>query len=850
MEEERNASQSADNEVKEGGNGMNIGRVILIGLAALILIALCVIAGILILRPGTDAEPTPTDVAGATAPPTVESETDDSWERVQAAGKIVVGTSADYPPFEYYTGELRIDGFDIALMDEIGRRLGIQVEYFDFAFDGLAATLQVGQIDVAIAAISVTPERQAVVDFSNIYFVGEDAILARGDSNASIGAVADLAAYRVGVQRNTVYESWVQETLVDSGQMPADHLMAYERAEDAIRDLGEQRVDLVLLDAQPAVAATSGGSYRLVGRGLNQQRLAIALPKGAASLKAEIDRVLTDLSNEGVIAQLAQQYLNLEPEDILPTPTPTPQPEATSPPAATATPGAPSACLDAMAFVKHTTQEGQMKPGQTFTKGWQVKNTGTCTWDTNYRLDFASGQKMGGQAVAVSRQVAPGETYDFQIQMVTPLKAGDHQGIWQMHNAQGQAFGERLKVNVKVVTGPAPTPVPTQTPVAGISFTVDRTNIKQGECVTFSWNAQNVKEVYFYADGERWQDHGVAGQASQRECPPVKTTYNLRVVKRDNTVDTRQITIYVEPSQAPNITRFTVDPPNQVTLGQCVTIRWAVEGVVNTVKLTANGGMLWDGAPTSGNYQHCPQSAGTVGYAIEAIGPAGTSRGQQNINVVQAATATPVPTPAPEQPVIYSFTVVPNSIAAGDCVDVNWSSGGGASYVRILRNGAAIVDNGPLTGHGNDCPAPAGTYTYRLEAYNAAGQSVSQQQTVNVSATTPENPLANTFWRLTQLGGEPVLAGTNLSANFDAKGGLNGSAGCNSYSATYLVSGDKLSISSPAATGLICADPPGVMEQEAAYLTALSTASSFYLEAGQLFITYSGGTLEFVAQEP
>ena len=57
-------------------------------------------------------------------------------------------------------------------MDEIGRRLGVQVEYQDFAFDGLGGALQLGQVDAVIAAISVMPEREAVVDFSNVYFVG------------------------------------------------------------------------------------------------------------------------------------------------------------------------------------------------------------------------------------------------------------------------------------------------------------------------------------------------------------------------------------------------------------------------------------------------------------------------------------------------------------------------------------------------------------------------------------------------------------------------------------------------------------------------------------------------------
>ncbi len=824
---------------------MKTSQIIIIALAALIVIALCVIAGILIFRPQPDAEPTATAVAEvtvpaeATIPPTIESGADDSWERIQAAGKIVAGTAADYPPFESYVAQGQIDGFDIALMDEIGRRLGVTIEYRDYAFDGLAPALSNGEIDAAIAAYSRTPEREAELDFSNVYLVAEDGVLAREDSDITIGSSDELAAYKVGVQRNTVYQDWFQTTLVDAGRMSPDNLFAYEKAEDAVRDLRDGRVELVALDAQAAQSFVEQGGVKLVAKGRGQQNYAIALPKGATALKAKLDETITGMYNDGTIAGLSQRYLGVA--QVLPTPTPAP----------TSTPGPQPSCTDGLALVQHLTQEGEMKPGQTFTKGWQVKNTGTCTWDTNYRLVFASGQQMGGQPVAITRQVAPGDTYDLQIQLVSPLKAGDHQGIWQMHNAQDKAFGERLKVNVQVVPGPTPTPAATQTPIAGISFTVDRTNIKQGECVTFSWNVQNVKAVYFYAEGERWQDHGVAGQASQRECPPVKTTYYLRVVKRDNAVDMQQITINVEAStQAPNITRFTVDPPNQVTLGQCVTVRWEVQGSVTSVKLTANGGMLWDGAPTSGSYQDCPSTAGTVGYGIEATGPGGTSRGQQNINVVNAATATPVPTSAPEQPVIYSFSVVPNQIAEGDCVDVNWSAGGGASHVRVLREGAAIVDQGPLTGHGNDCPAPAGTYTYRLEAYNATGQSVSQQQTVNVSATTPQNPLSDTFWEATVVGPEPVLEGTRLTAAFTANGQVNGSSGCNTYSASYSVSGSTLLIGSPSATQQTCVEPPFIMDQENAFLRGLSTASGFTIDAGRLRITTDVGTIEFVPVGP
>ena len=228
---------------------MKTSQIIVLALVGLIAVGVCVIAGILLLRqPG--AEATPTAVAEVTEAPAIPSDTpdsgmgaDDSWDRVQAAGKLVVGTAADYPPFESYVGPGQIDGFDIALMDEIGRRLGVQIEYRDFAFDGLGPSLTQGEIDAAIAAISRTPEREALLDFTNVYLVAEDGVLAREDSSITIDNVDELAAYKVGVQRSTVYQEWFQTTQIETGRMSPDSLFAYERAEDAIRDLREDDLE-------------------------------------------------------------------------------------------------------------------------------------------------------------------------------------------------------------------------------------------------------------------------------------------------------------------------------------------------------------------------------------------------------------------------------------------------------------------------------------------------------------------------------------------------------------------------------------------------------------------------------
>ena len=183
---------------------------------------------------------------------------DPVWDRIQAAGRISFGTSADYAPFEYYDNTYQIVGFDPALARELGSRLGLQVGFVDIAFEGLPVSLQTGQIDAAIAAISVTPSRQAIMDFTNVYYSGQDMALARqGSGIGPLIAAVQFGQYRVGVERGSVYQSWIQNSLVDAGLMSSSNLFAYEKPEHAVRDLRENRVDLVVMGRS---ARKHGGS--------------------------------------------------------------------------------------------------------------------------------------------------------------------------------------------------------------------------------------------------------------------------------------------------------------------------------------------------------------------------------------------------------------------------------------------------------------------------------------------------------------------------------------------------------------------------------------------------------------
>jgi ABC-type amino acid transport substrate-binding protein len=720
----------------------------------------------------TQAKPAPT----ATVTGTVPAAGDGAWERIQKSGVMVVGTSADYPPFEYLNDKFQIDGFDPALIREIGKQLGVQVEIKNFAFDGLYNALQLGQVDAVIAAVSITPEREKVVDLSNPYYVGEDALLATDKSQLSIKTVDELARLKIGAQRGSVYETFLQDTLVDTRKMPQRNLFSFTDTSQAIAALKSGRIDVVVLDAGPANAFMREGGLKIVGSSLLPQYYGIAVPLGAEVLRNNINKSLALLQADGTVAKLLLQYTGNKPDPALPTPTP--RPTSTPRPVVVATP-TPSSCIDGMAWVadlsyddKNMTAPPVVQPGQPFKKGWRVKNTGTCTWSTAYKLVYAYGNtpaaSMSGQPAPVMQPVPPGGTYDFYVNLVAPLQPGVYQGFWQMQNAAGQSFGQTVYVGIQVPAAPQPTAAPTRTPAPGISFTVDRTTINAGECVTFSWNVTNVKAVYFYPDGTtNWQNYGVAGQGSSVQCPTHTTTYNLQVVYTNNTTQISQITINVNQTTAPLIAYFNVNPM-QIGAGQCVNIQWDVQGATNKVVITRGGTAIWDNAPTRGNMDDCPPGSGTAPYVLTATGPGGTSKQQRDVSVAaQPPTAVPPtgvpptavpptavpPTPAPQPPVINSFSVQPDRIQSGQCVQIQWATGGGTEWVRLTRNGAVVLDRAGPSGSLQDCLTEPTTFIYRLEAFNHAGQATAQERTVTVQAPpTPAPPQA------------PVIKSFNASA--------------------------------------------------------------------------------------
>ena len=231
-------------------------------------------------------------------------------EAIKQAGVIKVGTSADYPPFESVDSSGNKVGFDIELMTEVANRLGVKVEWVDMPFDSLIAAVQEGKIDASISAFNYSEERDKMIDFSDAYYTSEDAFTVAEGFSGTVAKPEDVAGYKVGVQTGTTQDSWLTDTLVADGTLSEENLFRYDRVDQAMLDLQNGRIDVMMSDYIPAQALVKQlGGLNIVYHGvLSTGPVNIVLPEGDTELKQAINETIAKLQSEGFIDALAVKY--------------------------------------------------------------------------------------------------------------------------------------------------------------------------------------------------------------------------------------------------------------------------------------------------------------------------------------------------------------------------------------------------------------------------------------------------------------------------------------------------------------------------------------------------------------
>ena len=231
-------------------------------------------------------------------------------DAIKKAGVIKVGTSADYPPFEFVDASGNKTGFDVDLMTEIAKRLGVKLEWVDMPFDSLIAAVQQGKMDASISAFNYTAERDKTIDFTAPYYTSEDAFSVADTFTGTVAKPEDVAAFKVGVQTGTTQDTWLTDTLVTPGKMPEANLFHYDRVDQASLDLKNGRIDILMSDYVPAQAlAKQSGGMKIVYHGvLSSGPMNIVIPQDDKALAQAVNDIIKQLQTEGFIDQLAVKY--------------------------------------------------------------------------------------------------------------------------------------------------------------------------------------------------------------------------------------------------------------------------------------------------------------------------------------------------------------------------------------------------------------------------------------------------------------------------------------------------------------------------------------------------------------
>ena len=217
-------------------------------------------------------------------------------------GKLTMSTNAAFPPYEMTTDSGDLEGIDIEVAGAIAKKLGLELQVDDMDFDAALLAAQQGKSDIVMAGVSVTEERQKVMEFSDSYATGVQVIIVKEDSE--IASVEDLEGKMIGTQRGTTGNIYCTD---DYGE---DHITTYDNGLTAVQALMNGQVDCVVIDQEPAkafVAANQG--LKILETEYVSEDYAIGMAKGNTALQSAVNKALAELQEDGTVQSIVDKYI-------------------------------------------------------------------------------------------------------------------------------------------------------------------------------------------------------------------------------------------------------------------------------------------------------------------------------------------------------------------------------------------------------------------------------------------------------------------------------------------------------------------------------------------------------------
>jgi polar amino acid transport system substrate-binding protein len=257
-------------------------------------------AGLLLAACGKKEEPTPTAAPAAGSAPVAAAP-------APAPGKtLVVGTDAAYAPFESQNEKGEIVGFDMDVLTAVAKKAGFEIKFVNTPWEGIFNTLQQGDRDLLISAITITPERKQTMDFAGPYFDAYQLIAVKGGSK--VAKFEDLKKLKVGVQTGTTGDEVVTKLLGKA----STNVKRFESTPLALKELEAGGVDAVVADNGVVVnyvANNASAKFKTVSdSAFTPEQYGIAVKKGNTELLDKVNKALADIKADGTYNTIYTKY--------------------------------------------------------------------------------------------------------------------------------------------------------------------------------------------------------------------------------------------------------------------------------------------------------------------------------------------------------------------------------------------------------------------------------------------------------------------------------------------------------------------------------------------------------------
>lgn len=254
---------------------------------------------------GGSASPSPS----ASAPAPSASAPAESGLTTVEAGKLHMSTNAAFPPYEMVKDDGTFEGIDVEVAGAIAEKLGLELVVDDMGFDAALLAAQNGQSDIVMAGVSVTPDRQEVMDFSDSYATGIQVVIVKEGSDVTMD---NLSEKMIGCQKATTGYLYASDT-PENGGYGEDHVIAYETGALAVEALKNGQVDCVIIDNEPAkayVAANEG--LTILETPWVEEDYAIGMKKGNTALLEAVNAAMTELKADGTFQAIVDRYITAD----------------------------------------------------------------------------------------------------------------------------------------------------------------------------------------------------------------------------------------------------------------------------------------------------------------------------------------------------------------------------------------------------------------------------------------------------------------------------------------------------------------------------------------------------------